>query len=91
MNWLSHLAEGKSKEKSLRIPCLLGNIYILNTVVSRIEFGEVFIIKNMSKGVWTKENLQISSNRSNPTVKSYEMFSDIFEQDSEQNGRKQSS
>jgi len=54
--------------------------------LSRIEFVEVFIIKNGSKGVQNpKEDLQINSNRSNPTVKAKKYLWNIFKQDLEQN------
>jgi len=37
--------------------------------MSRIDFGEVFMFKTYLKEVWKpKKDLQIDSNRSNPTV-----------------------
>jgi len=59
---------------------------MLRELLSRIEFGEVFIIKNVSKWVWnSKEDLQINLNRSNPTVEAKKCLWDVFEQDSKQN------
>jgi len=54
--------------------------------VSRIDFGEVFMIKACLKEVWKpKKDLQIDSNRSNPTVRAKVCPQNVFKHDSEQN------
>ena len=44
MEYHTVLAEGKSKEKSLRIPWLLGNTYILNAMTVRATSTQLWNI-----------------------------------------------
>ena len=57
--------------------------------MSRIDFGEVFMVQMYLKEVQKhKEDLRITSNRSNPTVKAKVCLQNVFEQDLEQNRRR---